>query len=141
WGVEQAAPGLRCYPHKVRGEGFFMAAIRKQGEARPLAAPPRASPAVEASATPFGAWLQDPGNWAITTHEEVDWAIQWRWAGLVGALAAVLPVLAPGTPVARRKGSAQVPHPALALNAILHPEAFPVVEVDRAGALRYLHGE
>src|SRR5690606_41252089 len=38
WGIEQtqsakhACPGYRFYPHKLRGEGFFLAAFRKVGK-------------------------------------------------------------------------------------------------------------
>ena len=33
WGVLRTDLGLRCYPHKVKGEGFFIAAVRKPGVA------------------------------------------------------------------------------------------------------------
>jgi 16S rRNA C967 or C1407 C5-methylase (RsmB/RsmF family)/NOL1/NOP2/fmu family ribosome biogenesis protein len=31
WGMEQRGSGVQCYPHQVRGEGFYLAAFRKPG--------------------------------------------------------------------------------------------------------------
>ena len=32
WGVVPTDMGYRCYPHRVKGEGFFIALLRKPGE-------------------------------------------------------------------------------------------------------------
>lgn len=143
WGIEAASLGLRCYPHRVRGEGFFIAVLRKPVQADGERAQHEASRHVEACppSAAFQGWFRAPDALAIMEDGELTYAVSKRWLGTVSALAASVQVLAPGLPIAQRKGSAWVPHPALALNALLDHHAFPTVEMDRAEVLRYLHGE
>ncbi len=141
WGVEVTDRGLRCYPHQVQGEGFFLAAVRKPVSASETnSAQPRkaGSAGVE---MPWHHWLKEPGTVATLEVEEVQYAIDQRWSGLVNALTRTVHVLAPGIPVAQHKGEGWVPHAALALNTLLDQRAFPAVDLDRAEVLRYLHGE
>lgn len=142
WGVEISARGLRCYPHRVLGEGFFMAVLRKPATAsrRDLHGPGRMLGAMP-SESPITGWLKEPERYALVEQDGEQHALAGGWAGLAEALAATVRMLAPGVPVARRKGEAWVPHPALALNRLLDQRAFPVIVPDREQVLRYLHGE
>lgn len=142
WGVLASERGLRCYPHRVRGEGFFMAVLRKptdstgrepHGRGEELRAPPPASPMIS--------WLKEPDRLVLIEHDGAQHALGARWAGPAEALAATVRLLAPGVPAARRKGETWAPHPALALSMLLDGGAFPAIELDRELALRYLHGE
>lgn len=130
--------GLRCYPHRVRGEGFFLAAVRKPGEAPspwPEDAPPQHDrPEVRA-------WLQQPDRWYLQEHRGVLHAVDARWAPTLDRIRRALRMLAPGRPVAEMRGPAWSPHAALALDTSLNMMAFPTVELDRDTALRYLRGE
>jgi len=141
WGVEQSSHGVRCYPHRLQGEGFFLAVIRKAGTSRGTESTPPVGTVVEAKDTAFGKWLKAPETVVLPLVQEMYYAVHRRWSKLVAGLAGSLPVLAPGIPVARRKGQEWVPHAALALNGILAPAAFPALDLDPAEALRYLHGE
>ena len=67
--------------------------------------------------------LRAQANWRVLG---TVWREAWTPSRiLVAGVAGSLPVLAPGIPVARRKGQEWVPHAALALNGILAPAAFP----------------
>lgn len=140
WGVLAGDLGLRCYPHRVRGEGFFIALLRKpQGDRDgngllPSTAPP-------AKALPIGAWLKDPLEQVLVEKEGTMYAIGYQWAASLQEISGGMQPVAPGIPVAVHKGGAWLPHPALALNELLREEAFPTVDLDRATALRYLRGE
>lgn len=142
WGVQRSELGLRCYPHRVRGEGFFIAVLRK-----PVAPagkePYRLGNEHRAALTenPIMNWLNRPDRHALIEQDEVQHAISTRWAGLADALTATVRVIAPGVPVARRKGEVWVPHAALALNKLLDQRAFPAVDLDRQKAIQYLQGE
>ena len=86
-------------------------------------------------------WLRGPDRYKLIEHDEAQHAISTRWAELAEALAATVRMIAPGIPVARRKGEAWAPHPALALNRLLDPQAFPAMDLDRKQAIQYLQGE
>lgn len=137
WGAIAGSIGLRCYPHRLQGEGFFIAVLRKPGES------PQNKP-VQRDAGPCAIpdhWLVKPQ--AITTLEEggVHHVISRHWAGLVRELQGAVRVLAPGVPAGRPKGNRLMPHHALALLQGLRTEAFATLPLDRDDALRYLRGE
>ncbi len=139
WGVETGEFGLRCWPHRVCGEGFFIALLRKHGSldthARHTAAPENGLDSAMQN------WIRQPKQWAAMPQEDVVHAIGMQWAGVVNQLRAALPVVAPGIPIALRKGATWIPHPAWALNVCLENQAFQRLELDREQILRYLRGE
>lgn len=141
WGVERSLHGVRCYPHRLRGEGLFMAVLRKPGRLQERVSGAGGRPAPGPADAACRQWLRTPATWTMTCAKEVLHAVDQRWSALVDALSATVPVLAPGTPVARRKGTEWAPHAALALSTVLAPGAFPAIDLDRADALRFLHGE
>ena len=141
WGVEITDVGLRCYPHRLRGEGFFIAAMRKPGSAKETNSIQHRKEEATGTPMPWRRWLKDSEACATLEVEEIQYAVDKRWADLVSALANTVHVLAPGIPVAQRKGEDWVPHAALALSVMVDPKAFTPVDLDRAEVLRYLRGE
>jgi 16S rRNA C967 or C1407 C5-methylase (RsmB/RsmF family)/NOL1/NOP2/fmu family ribosome biogenesis protein len=137
WGTVAGSIGRRCYPHRLQGEGFFIAVLRKPGEDRTIGATPGESAACAIPAH----WLVEPQG--ITTLESggIHHLISRHWARLVRELMDTVRVLAPGIPSGRPKGNRLMPHHALALQQGLRTEAFNTVPLDRDGALRYLRGE
>lgn len=141
WGVERrevhGVIGHRCYPHRLRGEGFFIAVLRKPGvrEEHQRTLSPSPWPG------PVAGWIDAPDGCTIMEQHDTLYAIPARWSSTVKRLAPLLRPDAPGIPVAERKGRDQAPHPALATNRLLAPSAFPHVELDHEQALRYLRGE
>lgn len=138
WGVVDSGSGLRCYPHRMKGEGLFIAALRKPGdrEVRMEQDAPHRS-----SEGPFTAWVKDPGQHYFSEQEDRVHALSSRWTGHVQRLGRTVRMLAPGIPVARRKGREWVPHAALALNTSMDRSAFPELELDLDEALGFLRGE
>ncbi|MDX9750287.1 MAG: hypothetical protein RBT71_04315 [Flavobacteriales bacterium] len=129
----------RAYPHRTRGEGFFIAALRKPGEAvhvrtdhhRPGAAPP-------AECKKWCATHQD----LHTTEQDGTWhVVDTVHADRLRTLGTALTMAAPGVPMAVVKGNSIKPHPAWALNSGLERTAFEVVEADADRTMAYLHGE
>ncbi|MEO8733276.1 MAG: hypothetical protein ABI373_02990, partial [Flavobacteriales bacterium] len=138
WGVVDSGLGLRCYPHWVKGEGLFISAVRKPGE-RELRDDHLEQPG--SLEGPFSAWMQDPEQQYFSEHDGQVHALSSRWLDRIQRLASAVRVLAPGIPVAQRKGKEWVPHAALALNLSLDRNAFPNMDLDLDGALRFLRGE
>ena len=142
--IDPEVEGLRFIPGRQRGEGLFMAILRKPGPQEPAVpasggkkkerherrAPKNAiDPAL---ASQVASWLADPS--AVTLD-----------CGPDGTLTALMqaPAGLPGArlPLGRVKGKGVVPSQQLALSPMLRPGAFPEADVDRHSALRYLRGE
>jgi 16S rRNA C967 or C1407 C5-methylase (RsmB/RsmF family)/NOL1/NOP2/fmu family ribosome biogenesis protein len=127
--------GYRAYPHRVAGEGFFLAMVKKPGElpersVRPLA---DKSP-LELPALIKGVPLHH------TERNGVQHVVGERWGREVQELGHSLRTLAPGIPVAEKKGNDWTPHPALALNELLDRTSVPHVELEVEQAITYLRG-
>lgn len=141
WGVVVAERhginGLRCYPHQLSGEGFFIAVLRKDGNPST-----RSAPRAVTNDSPNAAvrWLRTDRHWHTIEQNEVVFAVQHEWTADIHELSNALRVLSPGMPLAERKGADLRPHPALALSSDLAHDAFPTVELDRTSALNYLRG-
>ena len=137
WGVHRSDAGYRCYPHRVKGEGFFLALLHKPGARRTRSMDePRPHLPEE-----IAAWLREP---ALSTFCEKDgtmYALPVRWGTAVDGLSSHLRVKSPGIPIGERRGEHWRPHAALALNELLDQGAFPTMDLDRDQALTYLRGE
>lgn len=141
WGVVRAErhgiTGLRCYPHRMNGEGFFIAMLRKEGGPMPRSA---ARPYANEAPSEATRWLRGDVLWNTIEQNAILFAVQQHWAADIRELSIGLRVLSPGIPLAEHKGVDLRPHPALALSSDLDRNAFPVVELDRSSALNYLRG-
>lgn len=144
WGilpsVRPERPWLRFLPGLTRGEGLFMAVLRKPEEsaaARPrrvrLPRPVRNAPLQWLDAERgFSAWEEKDGLHAMT-EECMTMATRLRDAGI--------PLLASGIHLAEAKGRDFVAAPALAWQTALRPDAFPRVDLPLDDALRFLRRE
>lgn len=141
WGMVRSTPpgidAIRCYPHLTRGEGFFITLLHKPGEPAERLRSLNTKPQDHAQ---VASWLTPDRMWSLTEHDEKLYARDARWGPASEALTNALRMLAPGIPVAERKGGAWRPHPALALSTALNKDAFQHINVDRVGALDFLRG-
>ena len=140
WGVVRSArlgvDALRCYPHRVKGEGFFIAAVRKPGERTP------------ARMTDVGAdesdgptkWLRATRPWITLEEGDELFATDATWGDTLQRIRAALNVVSPGIPLAERKANEWRPHTALALAEDLDPSRFARVPFNMEEALSYLRG-
>lgn len=148
-------PVYRFIPGKTRGEGFFVAVLRKHGDGTPaLTAESEAAPqhkkkkaprdkkgkAVSDRHAPLPTdWLD--GEYTTVSHNGQHFAIPTWWQSLYHTAAAQLRILHAGVPLATEKGRELIPHPALALSTRLRPEAFHRIELDAQQAIAYLRKE
>ena len=132
-----------CYrfmPHRVDGEGLFMAVFRKDGDS------PRQDVRIKEKAPKKADetgknWLENPDEFAIDQLGDLSIAMPQDIRREVTALRASLNVLHGGVELATVMGRKTVPLPALAMSVVRAKDAFPVCEVDYPMALRYLRGE
>jgi len=144
WNIHPAigsdCPCYRFMPHRVDGEGLFMAAFRKDGSGQRQEIRTKEKSARKADETGNN-WLSAPNDYVIDQQGDLLTAVPRDISREVAALRAMLNVLHAGVEMATVMGRKTVPHHALAMTTARAAGAFPVCEVDYPTALRYLRGE
>lgn len=153
WGIGGDATGRglpvsRFFPHRARGEGFFLALLRKHGTSaapKPGKARSRRSearPAPAARASQVSGWIAGASAYRIIRPDETHLvAVRQSLCDDVSRLSRTVRCLTAGIPLAEEKGPKLIPQHALALSAALRPEAFPEAELSLEEALSYLRRE
>ncbi|MCD7720712.1 MAG: rRNA cytosine-C5-methyltransferase, partial [Prevotellaceae bacterium] len=119
------------YPHRDRGEGFFVAALRKLGEPQATAFPsakPQPLPMLR-------------GDFSLQTTPRSRTALPAKHAAFILRLCRDLRVLSCGVPLAGLRGREWLPSPSLALSAAYVRGTYPELELSYAEALAYLRRE
>ncbi|MFN0013536.1 MAG: methyltransferase RsmF C-terminal domain-like protein, partial [Saprospiraceae bacterium] len=142
WGIAESEAGYRFYPHRLRGEGFFIALFRKPEapyrhpsvplnfrNIQPLAKKNTQSLLPWLAETPEMRFFQTPKGDVLALPAALETAYR--------TLDAVLKNKWFGTRVGQFKGSDFVPDHALALSNAVSP-ALPAVELPRNLALHFL---
>lgn len=149
-------PVLRFIPGRIRGEGLFLAVVRKPGNREPAdfssskgkkerkgnaKGKTGVKPAIVPS--PVSTWInpRQRDNFVLTATETGVRAFPRKWSGLLPLLTDRLQLLAAGVEMAEIKGKDVVPTQSLALSTIIDPGVFPSVEVNEQTALMYLRRE
>lgn len=147
WGMVAAAAGYQCYPHRVRGEGFYLAALRRP--AGQVAAPPPPPPdrfkhwteLHKKDAALAQRWLQPSADWRFFSDRSGQWwALPAPLVAEALQLSRALGRVDMGVPIGQLKGSDIVPAPELALHSLAAPPV-PALAVDRETALQLLRKE
>ena len=146
-GIGTDAHCYRFMPHRTRGEGLFVAALRKPGNA-PHAAIQPSKPGKKGKSAgkepqlpkAVGTWVN--GDYAVSTAESGSViALPASHSSEIAMLRSKVRVLHAGVEIATIKGHDAVPAQSLALSTALNADAFPVAELDYATAIAYLRGE
>jgi NOL1/NOP2/fmu family ribosome biogenesis protein len=147
WGIVNRSIGYQCYPHRLKGEGFYLAAFRKTG------VPARRSrgklPTRFRHFQPLSKSKQAP--LASFIRQDADLVYLESDKGQVTALPAAIYQdalrISPhlrysrmGTPIGRFKGKDLIPAPELVFSSLLRSD-LPGIEVDRESALSFLRKE
>lgn len=148
WGLQETAVkgnagedffGYRCWPHRVRGEGFYLAVLRKTTSQR---AQRRQSGKKAAELIPkrfhgeLLPWL-DGTDWDFLLRDEVAYAVRRQWVNEVKNMTADLAVRVPGIELGRYKNNKLIPSHALALSQALSPDIAPL-DLDYVQAVSFL---
>lgn len=137
--IDSPYPAARFLPGRVRGEGLFVAVVRKPADAeahqpvRPLKIKPLKDNIIER-------WIK-PGYVLTELKSGTVTALPESCGGLMAAVEKELNALYAGCETATVKGHDYVPAQALALSGIMEAEAFTRCETDYATAIAYLRGE
>ena len=159
WGITGSldpacyAPVYRFIPGISRGEGLFMAVLRKDSSTDSHSQEPSFSskkkkskkepsrPHLKNQFPMIGKWLQDPDCFTFNMTDSRIIAIPKSWESLFVAASHHLKVLHAGVGLATVKGRDLIPRHELALSGALSPNAFPQIEADYGTAIAYLRKE
>jgi 16S rRNA C967 or C1407 C5-methylase (RsmB/RsmF family)/NOL1/NOP2/fmu family ribosome biogenesis protein len=160
--LEGVAPtyALRFIPGRIRGEGLFLALLRKPGESAPAITtlkskadkPKKARKGKsDQKSGPTAAMLADCQRWInpevadryslLPTADGGLRIFPNCWLPLLPTFLDKLQVIAAGVEAATIKGKDIIPNQELALTTILSPTAFPMAELSREAALDFLARE
>lgn len=143
-------PVYRFLPHKVSGEGFFMAVLRKTGDETATLPSPKArkdkKPQVPSSAEAAAirqakSWLSSPDDYVVSLSGNKVIAAPCIYKAEQDALSRKLRVLQNGILAGELKGKDLIPAHHLGMSDGLSAGAFPRVEVSYEQAISYLRKE
>jgi 16S rRNA C967 or C1407 C5-methylase (RsmB/RsmF family)/NOL1/NOP2/fmu family ribosome biogenesis protein len=154
WGITTGEYGYRFFPHKTKGEGFFISLLRKkrcEPSPNPLSvgsgsrqfavgagttARPNCRLRLPTATSPVSGWLN--GDFTFIREGDGLQALPGFSTSDIFYLKQHLRLLQAGIKVGEVKGADIIPAAALALSTALRKDAFPYEEVDRDTALRFL---
>ncbi|MDR1937901.1 MAG: rRNA cytosine-C5-methyltransferase [Tannerellaceae bacterium] len=143
--LKHGYPACRFFPHKTRGEGFFLAVVRKAaGEVWELPENSfrkerrKAQPALPAE---VNRRLLHPENFHIERCGDLIQAFPLRHIDSYHYLSGQLRLVSSGVCPGEIKGKDLLPTHSLAMSRALNREAFASIELSREDAIRYLRKE
>ena len=144
WGIVEGQVGYHFYPHKVKGEGLYMCALRKLGAPATFRMP---KTKVQAPQTKIDgeaemrSWLKHPDRWVIRQQERFMSAYPAKYKEFIELLNKQFISISTGFGLGEIRGKSFVPQHALAMAKELRKEAFTQVELTLEQALSYLRTE
>ena len=150
WGIVEGYPGYHFYPHKTRGEGFYICALQKHqedisGHIRPLDKrlpkfKPQPNQPVEQMAV-LKTWLKHPDQWVMRQQDRFIVAYPAKYKDLIHILNKQFICISTGFGICELRGKTPVPQHALAMLKDVNMNAFHKAELTLEQALRYLRNE
>ena len=147
WGIVETMSdahngyGYRFYPDKIKGEGFFMACLRKR---KPADFSPikniKPDFATAADQKILSEWVSAPDRFAFILKQDAHLAVPLEVIDDYAILSGNLSLRKSGTRIGNLIRGKLNPDHELAMSTILHPE-IPVVPVDYPNAISYLRKE
>ncbi|MCQ2238440.1 MAG: rRNA cytosine-C5-methyltransferase [Bacteroidaceae bacterium] len=149
WGITSslasdcAFPVYRFMPHKTRGEGLFMAVLRKP-DSEETAPRKKKKNKKKTKELPVPKdcrnWLNDSDRYFFFWHDDRVMALQKQWQECWEQFSEQLNVIQAGVPVAGIKGKDVIPEHALAMSEERN-NVFPTAELVYPQAIAYLRKE
>ena len=146
-------PVYHFFPHKTRGEGFFLALLKKTSDTPPAENRKSKKKKPETvSADGFAEWINCKENFDFHKSKDGITALRKAFADDYAAISEKLNVICAGVRVctekpakfsnsARKPNPQFVPAPGLALCSCLNRKAFPDISLNYSDAIKFLRGE
>ena len=146
-------PVYHFFPHKTRGEGFFLALLKKTSDTPPAENRKSKKKKPETvSADGYTEWINCKENFDFHKSKDGITALRKAFADDYAAISEKLNVICAGVRVctekpakfsnsARKPKPQFVPAPGLALSSCLNRKAFPDISLNYSDAIKFLRGE
>jgi 16S rRNA C967 or C1407 C5-methylase (RsmB/RsmF family)/NOL1/NOP2/fmu family ribosome biogenesis protein len=146
WGVIESSlndvKGYRFYPHRVKGEGFFISVIRKKDPTREnFKVKKTLTPATKKVRELVSSWITHPEAFEFFQHQDYVFIFP---QGKINDLEFVkqnLKFVQAGTTLAATKHDKIIPEHGSAMSIYLNPENFDSIELDLKQSIQYLRRE
>lgn len=136
-----SVPVCRFIPGVSRGEGLFMAALRKHGETNNAKKENKKRNAKNQRSGKTELPLKNPESYETRTKGDSLIAIKKQWAEIYDRASRSLNILSAGIEIGTQKGRGLVPSQSLALSAELQPGSFAACNLEYSQAIAYLRKE
>lgn len=150
WNVSPAqsddVAAWRFFPHKTKGEGFFVTVVRKSASEESERTLTRRKNKKGSSVflkdrAIYGHFLQHSGNFDFAEDNGRVFALPRKHSEALMLFRERLNTVSFGIQVGEKKGRDFIPSQSLAMSTYLRPEAFPRYELSYDGAVAYLRKE
>ncbi|TDB69269.1 RNA methyltransferase [Arundinibacter roseus] len=145
WGLTARAKGYQCYPHRLSGEGFYLAAFRKKEgitfQGKPSRYMGKLYDVPKKNAAAIQDWVQNPKDFFYL--QRPDGTVLFAPKNLHEELMMLDAALPQGVwlrEAGEFKGKDFIPAQGLAMSTALHT-AVPTVELNRVNSLQFLKKE
>jgi len=145
WGIVETklknTVGYRFYPHKVKGEGFFLSAVRKREPEKSLRMHTKHLLGERCKNEEIKSWLKDSTTFRYIIDKGVTKAVPEVSYNLITFLSDMLNVTQIGISLATDKHGKLVPEHNAALSTHLNKDHFIKIELSHEQAIHYLRKE
>lgn len=139
-------PVFRFIPGRTRGEGLFMAVLRKSGNGETAVGKckdrkgyaNRGARDKGRTVKPDLSWLKQSDKYEVISKDDVFYAIPKSWKDVYVRASSALNVLSAGVPLGEIKGKDIIPSQALALSTAFDTSSFHKVELEYTQAMSFL---
>lgn len=141
WGVvKDKNDGLHCMPHKVKGEGFFIAALQKKSAEKNLVQHYKSKLNIIANKErkSIDTLLQNPEYYEWISFKDILHFFPKHLTQDFNLLLQNLHIKMFGTMAAEMKQKDIIPHHNLALSVAINKKAFEIINLEQEVALQYL---
>lgn len=144
WGITEGKPGYHFYPHRTKGEGFYVCAFRKHAVSINTFRLPKqknTSKEIVEHLDVMRSWLLHPQHWTIRQLDRFVMAYPAKYQQLIEYMHAQFICISTGFGIGELRGKTVVPQHALSMLKDLNINAFNHVALSLEQALNYLRCE
>jgi 16S rRNA C967 or C1407 C5-methylase (RsmB/RsmF family)/NOL1/NOP2/fmu family ribosome biogenesis protein len=144
WGIEEINQdsfyGYQFYPHKVKGEGFFISVLRKKSPEDEIQTHSRKSFDYTSKKIieQLSSWMKNPNDVEFVSNNDLILAIPKNYKDEIELLSKNLRVIQKGTAIGTAKHDKLIPEHDFALSNEINLENFQSIELNYDEAIAYL---
>ena len=145
WNIVQSPQaGYHFFPHKTRGEGFYICVLRKREKQftpfRPKVEKARGNKTIDGLAE-LQSWLQHPDRWTIRQSDRFTEAYPLKHKDLIEWFSTHFTCISTGFGMGELRGKHVAPQHSITMLKDFRKEVFPQVELSLEMAQAYLRSE